>query len=148
MFFHFYQQKPLHKNLYCWCYFTLVIIWVTHGNLFYKIARFAICNYVKGGGSRFCLVIFNYFSLYHELVETFNTLFSNITQNLKSDSNLVEITENLNISDPVTKAIKKYEKDPSIIKIKEMMKNKNMSFSFSFVTKETVLNELRKLNPK
>ena len=123
-------------------------MWVIHVNVFHRIARFVICNYVKGGGSRFWLVIFNYFSLYHELVETFNTLFSNITQNLKSDSNLVEITENLNISDPVTKAIKKYEKDPSIIKIKEMMKNKNMSFSFSFVTKETVLNELRKLNPK
>ena len=28
------------------------------------------------------------------------------------------------------------------------MKNKNMSFSFSFVTEETILNELRKLNPK
>ena len=28
------------------------------------------------------------------------------------------------------------------------MKNKNMSFSFSFVTKQTILNELRKLNPK
>ena len=28
------------------------------------------------------------------------------------------------------------------------MKNKNMYFSFSFVTKETILNELRKLNPK
>ena len=28
------------------------------------------------------------------------------------------------------------------------MKNKNMSFSFSFVTKETILNELRKFNPK
>ena len=28
------------------------------------------------------------------------------------------------------------------------MKNKNMSFSFSFVTKETILNELRKLNLK
>ena len=28
------------------------------------------------------------------------------------------------------------------------MKNKNMPFSFSFVTKETILNELRKLNPK
>ena len=28
------------------------------------------------------------------------------------------------------------------------MKNKNMSFSFSFVTKETILNELQKLNPK
>ena len=84
----------------------------------------------------------------HELAETFNTFFSNITQNLKLDSNLVEITENLNISDPVIKAIKKYEKHPSIIKIKEKMKNKNMSFSFSFVTKETILNELRKLNPK
>ena len=29
-----------------------------------------------------------------------------------------------------------------------MMKNKNMSFSFSFVTKETILNELCKLNPR
>ena len=76
----------------------------------------------------------------HQLAETFNTFFSNITQNLKIDSNLVKVTENLNISDPVLKAIKKYEKHPSIIKIKEEMKNKNMSFSFSFVTKETTLN--------
>ena len=28
------------------------------------------------------------------------------------------------------------------------MNNKNISFSFSFVTKKTILNELRKLNPK
>ena len=28
------------------------------------------------------------------------------------------------------------------------MKNKNMSFYFSSVTKETILNEMRKLNPK
>ena len=84
----------------------------------------------------------------HELAETFNTFFSNITQNLKIDSNLVEIIENLNISDPVLKAIKKYEKHPSSIKIKEKIKNKNMSFSLSFATKETILNELRKLNPK
>ena len=76
----------------------------------------------------------------HELAETFNTFFSNITQNLKVDSNLESITENLNISGPVLKAIKKYEKYPSIIKI-EKIKNKNMSFSFSFVTKETMLND-------
>ena len=44
--------------------------------------------------------------------------------------------------------MKKYEKHPSIFKIEGKMKNKNMSFSFSFVTKETILNELRKLNPK
>ena len=44
--------------------------------------------------------------------------------------------------------MKKYVKHPSIIKIKEKMKSKNMSFSLSFVTKETILNELHKLNPK
>ena len=38
--------------------------------------------------------------------------------------------------------MKKYEKHPSIIKIKEKMKNRNMSF-FSFVTKKTVLSGLR-----
>ena len=43
-----------------------------------------------------------------ELAETFNTFFSNITQNFKLDSNLVEIIGNLNISDPAIKAIKKY----------------------------------------
>ena len=37
----------------------------------------------------------------HELAETFNIFFSNITQNLQIDSNLVEITENLSISDPI-----------------------------------------------
>ena len=70
------------------------------------------------------------------------------TQTLKKDSNLVEITEDLNNSDPVLKAIKKYEKHLSVIKIKGKMKNKNMCFSFSFVTKETILDKLRKLNPK
>ena len=84
----------------------------------------------------------------HEVAETFNTFFSKITQNSLLDRNLVEITENLNISNLVIKAIKMYEKHPSIIKLKEKMKNKNMSFSFSSVTKETILNELRKLNLK
>lgn len=59
------------------------------------------------------------------------------------DSNLVEITQNLNTSDSVSKAIKKYEKHQIIIKIKEKMKSKNISFSFSWL-----LIELRKLDPK
>ena len=58
------------------------------------------------------------------------------------------ILKNLNTTDPVLKAIRKHEKHPSIIKIKEKMKNKNISFPFRFATKETILNELRKLNPK
>ena len=41
-----------------------MIIWVIHVNAFHRIARFVIYNYVKGGGSRFWLVVFNYFSLY------------------------------------------------------------------------------------
>ena len=78
-----------------------------------------------------------------KLAETVNTFFSNITQNLKIESNLVEFTENLNISGPILKATKMYENHPSIIKMKEKMKNNNLSFSFSFVTKEAVLNEFR-----
>ena len=34
------------------------------------------------------------------------------------------------------------------MKIKEKLKNKKMFFSFSFVTKKIILNELRKLNNK
>ena len=83
-----------------------------------------------------------------KLAGNFNTFYSNITQNLKIDGNLVEITQNLNTTDPVLKAIKKPEKYPSIIKIKEKLKNKKMFFSFSFVTKKIILNELRKLNNK
>ena len=53
------------------------------------------------------------------VLETFNTFFSNIIQNLKIDNNLVEITQNLHTSDPALKAIKNYEKPQSITKVKE-----------------------------
>ena len=36
-----------------------------------------------------------------ELAETFNTSLRNVTQNLKVDNNLVEITQKLDSSDPV-----------------------------------------------
>ena len=84
----------------------------------------------------------------HKLAETFNTFFKNITQNLEKDSNFVKIAENFSTSDPVLKTIKKYEKQPRILKIKEKIKNENISCSFSFVTKETILNYLHKLNSK
>ena len=41
--------------------FTLVIIWVILVNEFYRIARFVICNYVKGGGGWFWLVFLTVF---------------------------------------------------------------------------------------
>ena len=83
-----------------------------------------------------------------KLTETFNTFFKNITQNLEKNSNFVTITENFSISDLVLKTIKKYEKHPCILKIKEKIKHENISCSFSFVTKETILNYFHKLNPK
>ena len=43
----------------------------------------------------------------HAQAETFNTFFSNIAQNFKIDSDLVETTLNLNTSDSVLKAINK-----------------------------------------
>lgn len=67
-----------------------------------------------------------------ELAEQFNTFFSKIIQNLKIDNKLVEIVLNFHTFDPALKAIKKYGKLPCIIKIKEKMKHKIMSFSFSF----------------
>ena len=53
LFFHFYWQKIFTKNPYYWYYFTLVIIWVVLVNVFYRIARFVICNYLKGEGVDF-----------------------------------------------------------------------------------------------
>ena len=53
-----------------------------------------------------------------ELAGSFNTFYYSITRNLKIDSNLVEITQNLNTTDPNLKVIKKPEKHPRVIKIK------------------------------
>ena len=59
--------------------------------------------------------------------ETLNILFIDIAQNLKI-AIFVEITQTLNTSVPVLKAMKEYEKHSSIIK--EKMENMNRSFSF------------------
>ena len=58
----------------------------------------------------------------HELAETFNIFYSNITQHIKIDRNLLEITQDL-------KTTPKYHQN------KRECESKNKSFSFSFVTK-------------
>ena len=68
-----------------------------------------------------------------ELAETFNTFFSKIVPNLNIDNNLGDNITKPNITDPVFCAIQKYEKHPSILKIKEMMGTNNLSFSFKFI---------------
>ena len=64
----------------------------------------------------------------YELAETFNIFFSNITQNIQIDSNILEITQDFNTSDPVSKATGKYEKHPNIIKIKENLRTRISPF--------------------
>ena len=83
-----------------------------------------------------------------ELAETFNTFFSKIVPNLNIDNNLGDNITNPNITDPVFCAIQKYEKHPSILKIKEMMGTNNLSFSFKFIDRKKIFNELQKLKSK
>ena len=40
LLFLFYWKHPLSKNLYRWCYFTLVMVWIIFVNVLQRIARF------------------------------------------------------------------------------------------------------------
>ena len=83
-----------------------------------------------------------------ELAETINTFFSKMAPNLNIDNNLGDNINNPNITDSVFCAIQKYEKYPSILKIKEMMGTNNLSFSFKFIDRKKIFNELQKLKSK
>ena len=56
-----------------------------------------------------------------KIAETFNNFFSEIVPNLNITTNSEILTDTSLIDDPVLKAIKKYEKHPSIKMIKEKM---------------------------
>ena len=75
-----------------------------------------------------------------ELAETFNTFFS---RNVPSLNNLGDNITNPNITDPVSCAVQRYEKDPSILKIKEIIGTNNLSFSFKFIDRKKIFNELQ-----
>ena len=79
-----------------------------------------------------------------DLAKTFNNFFSNIVNEDVPDdeSNLS------NIDDPILKVIAKYENDPSILKIKNYMKEKGLNFSFEFVDKPKISKEINKLGVK
>ena len=81
-----------------------------------------------------------------EIAETFNTFFKNAVINLKIPSP----TEHLNVSneqDPVLVSIEKYSKHPSILKIKEIVKNGPV-FTFSETTLDNILKFVGKLKTK
>ena len=69
-------------------------------------------------------------------------------ENLDTDETLVSNIASSVITDPVFNAIKKYEDNPSIKKIKHFMSDKDLQFSFNFETKNTILAEIRNLDKK
>ena len=71
-----------------------------------------------------------------------------IVLNLNINNNLGDNITNPHITDPVFCTIQNYENHLSILKIKEMMGKINLSFSFKFIDRKEIFNELRKLKSK
>ena len=81
------------------------------------------------------------------VAEKFNDFFSNAVKSLDIEINNNLLTDNLNETDPILKAIKKYSNHPSILKINEYFVNGRQNhFSFKHTTMETVYNEIMSLN--
>ena len=83
-----------------------------------------------------------------ELAKTFNVFFTSIVKKLDIE-HVPDFESNLpNVEDPILKAIAKYENHPSILRIKNYMKEKDLYFSFEFVDKPKISKEINKLNKK
>ena len=68
-----------------------------------------------------------------DLAKIFNKFFSNIVNKLGMEDVPADESNLSNIDDPISKAIAKYENHPSILRIKNYMKEKDFNFSFEFV---------------
>ena len=71
-----------------------------------------------------------------ELAETFNSFFSTAVDNLKIEFDINRLANVPTFPDPVLRGIETFKYYPSILKIKEFMANKGMSFSFGYTTRE------------
>ena len=82
------------------------------------------------------------------LVRTFNNFFSNTVNKLGIEHVRDDESNLSNIDDPILKAIAKYENHPSVLRIKNYMKEKELNFSFEFTDKPKVSKEINKLYVK
>ena len=83
-----------------------------------------------------------------EPAETFNSFLSSMVDNLKIE---YDINRPANVSthpDPVMQAIETFKYHPSVLKIKEFMTPKGMSFSFGSTTQEKTYKTLQNLDKK
>ena len=80
-----------------------------------------------------------------KVANIFNDFFSNVVLNLNIEENSLYISDTEGITDPVLKAIKKYENHPSIVKIKENVDAGN-KFNFSRVSSNEMGNIVNNLD--
>ena len=74
--------------------------------------------------------------------------FRNIVKNLNTDSDLSDITSQVNNGDPVFRSIEKHASYPSILKIKKEIGDKGLNFSFKYVTRNKIAKEIQNLDSK
>ena len=82
-----------------------------------------------------------------EVAEKFNDYFIATVSSLAITENKALLTDVSNISDPVARAVKKFENHPSILDIKKNV-NLTSSFAFSEVGAAEILTEINDLNDK
>lgn len=83
-----------------------------------------------------------------EVAETFNCFFENAVKSLELSGSIYSLTNTGNLTDPVEKAIKRFEKHPSILAIKENINPGKNYFNFFEVTHTELVSELNQLDPK
>ena len=83
-----------------------------------------------------------------DLAKTFNNFFSNIVNKLGIEDVTDDESNLSNIDDPISKAIAKYENHPSILRIKNYLKEKDLNFPFEFADKPNISKEINQLDGK
>ena len=76
----------------------------------------------------------------------FNAFFSNVVNNLNIERNDDILNDNITDLDPVPKAINKYDKHPSILKMNEIETNKQEKISFQPIELESIIQEILALD--
>ena len=81
------------------------------------------------------------------VADNFNNFFSNVVKELKIEKDDNLLTDVIEETDPLLKAIKKYKNHPSILGIKSSFKHPKV-FSFKYFNVAGVKKKISKLNSK
>ena len=82
-----------------------------------------------------------------KIADTFNEFFSNVVKEFKIENDDNLLTDDIEETQPVLKAIKKYKNHPSILRIKGSFKHPNV-FSLKYFNVMDIKREINNLNSK